>query len=104
VVKRLDVDRYYDDAYAKGLHIVLLYRRDALAEPALEALEIVEERLNDPSVRCWATAIDSEDDAVNVQACKFPQYRVIAHGAEKFAIVGVVEPDELMRRIYELER
>jgi len=101
VVRRLEIDRYYDEPYGPGLHVVLLYRQDDLAEEAIEALELVAERLHDPGARYWAARITDEDDAVAVQACRFPQYRVLRDGSELCAIVGCCEAVDLLNRVQE---
>jgi hypothetical protein len=85
------------------VHVVLLHLRDDLYQDALSGLCAVVPRLYGSRIRLWTCHVHTPDDAALIQACRFPQYRIIVNGIEKTSHVGVLGERELLDKIYTAE-
>lgn len=101
-MKRLEPDRYYDEPYGRGTHVVLLaLAGDDLTGPSVRAFERVSEVAG--SFTFWLVEITSVGDAEAVQAIRYPQYRFIQNGNERHQHVGILEDEELLEAFDHLE-
>ena len=106
MIKKLAAKDYYDAVYAKGLHVVTLYCEDhsGLSEQALRSLEPVDTRFSYiNSVTLWSCKIETPEDAEAVQVVRMPQVRFFLNGSEKHSHVGIMEPEEILRKIFAIE-
>ena len=103
MIRELPPDRYLDEPYGQGIHVVLLHLRDELYFDALGYMKVVETRLHGSRILLWSCHVQTDDDAELVQACKFPQFRFLVNGNEQFSHIGVLTDRELIDRIYRIE-
>lgn len=94
MMRQLSPDRYYDEPYGAGLHVVLLCRPDELQRAAAGPYERVSNMM--PTTAFWAVTIATEADAESVQAIRFPQYRFLRDGSELSVHIGLMDDDQLV--------
>jgi len=87
---------YYDRLYQPGTHVVLLHIGDDLYEDAVGPYRRVAQHLERPYRSFWVCRIRSADDGAQVQACRFPQYRLFHDGEEKAQHTGVLDDEQLV--------
>lgn len=101
MIERLAADRYYDEPYQAGTHVVLLTQPDDLADAAYGPYERVSRRM--PAVHFWHVEIGSVADVEAVQALRFPQYRFFRDGSERHAHLGLLDDEQLIECFDHLE-
>lgn len=101
MIHRLDPADYYDAPYGHGTHVVLLILADELAVAASGPFKRAAETT--PTVRFYVCCIDSPEAAEAVQAVRYPQYRFVRNGSERYCHVGLLDDDELAECFDKLE-
>jgi len=101
MMKRLAIDRYHDDPYQSGRHVVLLCLPDSLQDVAERSFERVSAIM--PTTTFWSAVITSDDEAEVVEAVRYPQYRFLCNGSEQSVHVGLLDDDRLLDCLDHLE-
>lgn len=101
MIRRLSSESYYDEPYGPGTHCIVLVMPDELAVAAAPAVKQAAELK--PSVTFWVCSIETPEQAEAVQAIRYPQYRLIRDGQERYCHVGLLEYDELLECFDKLE-
>lgn len=102
MLRGLSPDRYYDEPYRHGAHVVLLaLTGDPLTRAALRPFERVSKMTQ--SFSFWLVEIASTAQAEAIQAIRFPQYRFVQNGSETHQHVGVLEDEELIEAFDHLD-
>jgi hypothetical protein len=94
MTRTLQPDRYYDEPYGAGLHCILLCLDDDLYGEAVGPFERVAAHVR--LCTFWLCRVESVEDAEAVQAIRYPQYRFIRDGSERYVHVGVLNDEELV--------
>lgn len=102
MLRGLNSDRYYDEPYRPGTHVVLLaLAGDPLTRAAIRPFERVSKLAR--SFSFWLVEIASTAQAEAVQAIRFPQYRFVQNGSETYQHTGVLEDEELLETFDHLD-
>jgi len=104
VIKETTPSRYLDDAFGQGINVVLLHLGDEMYQEALGPYVQAAQRFEGSRwVNLWVCCIQSDDDCVAVQACRFPQFRFLVNGVEKSSHLGALEAREIVQTIFSME-
>jgi len=95
-------DKYLDEAAQRGVVVVLLHADDTLYRRARYQLEQAEFRFHGRSYRFCCCRIKDGQEAADVQAIKFPQFRFFVNGSERSSHIGVMSTDEIAKTIFEI--
>lgn len=93
MIKRLRPSDYCAGPYGVGTHCVLLVLADDLMQAAAGPFRRAAEQMS--TVTFWVCGIESTADAEAVQAIRFPQYRFVRDGTERYSHTGLLDDDEL---------
>jgi hypothetical protein len=93
MIQRLNPSDYYTGPYGRGTHCVVLVLADDMLPAVASPFRRVAEQFR--TVTFWVCGIESTDDAEAVQAIRFPQYRFIRDGTERYCHTGLLEDNEL---------
>jgi len=103
MIQDLPVDRFLDEPYGRGLHVVLLHLNDDLYIDARDYMKVVVPRLHGGNINLWTCHVRSAEDVAMIQACRFPQYRFILNGVEKLSHVGVLDDRGFLDKVFSIE-
>jgi hypothetical protein len=93
MMRRITAEQYYEHPYQPGLHVVLLCLPDDLAETAAAPLARLAQRA--PNLHIWVCQVQSVEDAETVQALRYPQYRIIRDGSERYQHTGLLDDAQI---------
>jgi hypothetical protein len=95
-------DQYLDEASRRGVVVVLLHVNDTMYRRARYSLEQAEYRFSGRAFRFSCCHVKDGQDAAEVQAIKFPQFRFFVNGSERSSHVGIMTDDEIAKAIFEI--
>jgi hypothetical protein len=101
MIQRLNAEDYHDAPYGRGMHVVLLCLADDLAVAASGPVRRLAETM--PTVTFHVCCVTSPEQAETVQAVRYPQYRFVRNGSERYCHVGLLDDDELAECFDKLE-
>lgn len=103
MIETLPPEKYLDEAYGSGVHVVLLHRTDDLYREARSQLKQAALRLQGSrGIKFWSCLVSTAEDAELIQVVKFPQFRFFRNGSESHSHVGVMDHTEIIDRVHSI--